>query len=195
MPVGETDCVGWEVELMNASLRLASSASSPYAVAKFDSIEASPGQVRRGISSFTDNIYPEGRRLRQLLHRERDPVGFRLAGKTVDPDNACGLKVAVQATTYQDTDEVPVSPGHATDAGKGSHPGREFDTRIKRRTPWHSARPDDERRFALALYAIARLRGQAEAFAGKSFEVRQLAVSRREQTRQGRSGGAAVHHR
>ncbi len=44
-------------------------------------------------------------RLHHLLQR-RHPVGLT-AGKTVDPDNACGLKVSVQTTTTEDTDDVP----------------------------------------------------------------------------------------
>jgi len=41
------------------------------------------------------------------------------AGKpTIDPDNACGLKVAVQSTTEEDTNEVPAKSAACVAAGK-----------------------------------------------------------------------------
>src|SRR5437899_11145262 len=40
------------------------------------------------------------------------------AGKTVDPDNACGLTVSVQSTTTEQTDELPAKSKACTKAGK-----------------------------------------------------------------------------
>lgn len=40
------------------------------------------------------------------------------AGKPVDPNDACGKKVAVQSTTVQETDELPAKSKACTDAGK-----------------------------------------------------------------------------
>ena len=39
-------------------------------------------------------------------------------GTPVDPANACGKKVAVQATTVQETDELPAKSKACTDGGK-----------------------------------------------------------------------------
>ena len=39
-------------------------------------------------------------------------------GAPVDPNNACGKKVAVQATTTEETDELPAKSKACTDAGK-----------------------------------------------------------------------------
>ncbi len=39
-------------------------------------------------------------------------------GTPVDPNNACGKKVAVQATTTEETDELPAKSKACTDAGK-----------------------------------------------------------------------------
>lgn len=39
-------------------------------------------------------------------------------GAGINPTDACGKKVAVQATTYQDTDELPAKSKACTDAGK-----------------------------------------------------------------------------
>ena len=57
----------------------------------------------------------EGRRLRHLLHR-RHPVGVEGDNPSVDPDNACGKKVAVQTGTVQDTDDL-AGPAEEVDAG------------------------------------------------------------------------------
>ena len=58
------------------------------------------------MSSFTDTVERE----KQVDFVNYYTAGIQWAspkGNDVDPDNACGLKVAVQATTYEDTDEVP----------------------------------------------------------------------------------------
>ena len=39
-------------------------------------------------------------------------------GQPVDPNNACGKRVAVQATTVEDTDEVPAKSAACVAAGK-----------------------------------------------------------------------------
>lgn len=39
-------------------------------------------------------------------------------GTPIDPNDACGKRVAVQATTYQETDELPAKSKACTDAGK-----------------------------------------------------------------------------
>ncbi|WP_341267310.1 ABC transporter substrate-binding protein [Gordonia malaquae] len=64
------------------------------------------GTFHMGMSSFTDSLERE---------KEVDFVTYFSAGvqwatkegREIDPDNACGLRVGVQATTVEDTDEVP----------------------------------------------------------------------------------------
>ncbi len=45
-------------------------------------------------------------------------MGQRPKGSDIGPDNACGKKVAVQATTTQEVDELPARSKTCTDAGK-----------------------------------------------------------------------------
>jgi polar amino acid transport system substrate-binding protein len=120
--------IGWEVELADAvGAKLGVKVS--YAVSKFDNIIPSitGGRYDMGMSSFTDTTERE---------KQVDFVNYYSAGimwaspkdKTVDPDNACGLKVGVQATTYEDTDEVPAKSKACTDAGKPAIQKFKYDT-------------------------------------------------------------------
>ena len=49
-------------------------------------------------------------------------------GNDVDPDNACGLKVAVQTATFEDTDDVPAKSDACVAAGKPLIDKLKFDT-------------------------------------------------------------------
>ena len=69
------------------------------------------------MSSFTDNKTREA----QVDFVNYYNAGIQWAapaGKTVDPDNACGLKVAVQTATTEDTDDLPAKSKACTAAGK-----------------------------------------------------------------------------
>ena len=48
----------------------------------------------------------------------RASCGRSRPGADIDPNNACGKKVAVQATTTEETDELPAKSKACTDAGK-----------------------------------------------------------------------------
>ena len=50
------------------------------------------------------------------------------AGKDVDPDDACGLTVAVQRTTVSDQEDVPARSKACTDAGKPAIEKVQFDS-------------------------------------------------------------------
>lgn len=112
--------IGWEVELANA-IAAKLGLKAQYEVAKFDNIIPSitGGRYDMGMSSFTDTTERE----KQVDFVNYYSAGIEWAspkGKTVDPDNACGLKVGVQSTTYEDTDEVPAKSKACTDAGKAA---------------------------------------------------------------------------
>ncbi|HYO19967.1 MAG TPA: transporter substrate-binding domain-containing protein, partial [Dermatophilaceae bacterium] len=110
--------VGWTIEMGDA---IASKLGlrADYQIARFENIIPGivGGKIDVGESSFTDTAVRE---------KQVDFVNYYVAGiqwasatgKTVDPDNACGLKVAVQATTYQDTVEVPAKSAACIKAGK-----------------------------------------------------------------------------
>lgn len=109
---------GWGVtlaEAVSAKLGL----EPKWEILGFDSIipRIQEGALNMGSSSFTDNVERQ---------KSVDFVDFLNAGtqwasakgEDVDPDDACGLVVSVQAGTVQDTDELPAKSQACTDAGK-----------------------------------------------------------------------------
>lgn len=110
--------VGWGVELADAvSGKLG--LTPKWEIMGFDSIipRIQESGLDMGSSSFTDTVERQA---------SVDFVNFLNAGSQwaapvgsdVDPNNACGLTIAVQATTVQDTDEMPARSKECTDAGK-----------------------------------------------------------------------------
>lgn len=108
---------GWGVELAEAvSAKLG--LEPEWEILGFDSIipRIQEGALDMGSSSFTDTVERQ---------QSVDFVNFLNAGTQwaaavgadIDPDNACGLTVAVQATTVQDTDELPAKNQACIDAG------------------------------------------------------------------------------
>lgn len=110
--------VGFDVDLMDAIAQKLG-VKATYVESTFDNIipGITGGKYDIGVSSFTDN------KKRELTV---DFVTYFSAGsqwasgvsKTVDPDNACGLTVAVQTGTVQDTDDVPARSKKCVAAGK-----------------------------------------------------------------------------
>jgi len=122
------DPIGWDIEL--ASGIAAKLGLTPiFQVAKFDNIipSVAGGKADIGASSFTDTAEREA----QVDFVNYYNAGIQWAsatGKNVDPDNACGLKVAVQTATYEDTDEVPAKSDACVAAGKPPINKLKFDT-------------------------------------------------------------------
>ena len=162
---------GWEVELTNA-IAAKLGLKVDFAIAKFDNIIPSitGGKDDFGMSSFTDTTERE----KQVDFVNYYTAGIMWAsakGKTVDPDNACGLKVAVQATTYEDTDEVPAKSKACTDAGKPAIQGLRFDTQDAATNAVVLGQADAlSADSPVTLYAISKSSGKLQA-AGKAFEV------------------------
>jgi len=110
--------VGWEVDLLNA-LATKLGITATLQESNFDNIIPSVkgGKFNMGMSSFTDNKNREA----QVDFVNYYTAGIQWAapaGKTVDPDNACGLKVAVQATTVEETEDLPAKSKACVAAGK-----------------------------------------------------------------------------
>lgn len=110
--------VGWGVELATAvSDKLG--LDPKWEIMGFDSIipRIQEDGLDMGSSSFTDT---------KERQKSVDFVNFLNAGSQwaapvgsdVNPDDACGLIVAVQTGTVQDTDEMPAKSKECTDAGK-----------------------------------------------------------------------------
>ena len=110
--------VGFDVDLMDATAK-SLGLTTDYRQADFDKIvpAVKAGTFDVGMSSFTDNKERE---------KTDDFVDYFSAGilwaapkgHSVDPLNACGLTVSVQATTTEQTDELPALSKKCTTAGK-----------------------------------------------------------------------------
>jgi polar amino acid transport system substrate-binding protein len=110
--------VGWEVEFLDAVATKLGLTTS-YQESGFDNIIPSikGGKFDVGMSSFTDNKKREA----QVDFVNYYSAGFQWAsqaGKTVDPNNACGLKVIVQTGTTEETEDIPAKSKACTAAGK-----------------------------------------------------------------------------
>lgn len=112
------EIVGWNMDLAQAmadrlGLRL------DLSVSKFDNVlpNVVGGRQDIGMASFT---FTEERQ------KQVDFVNYYLAGsywvsltgRDIDPDNACGLKIAVQTGTTQDTQEIPERSQACMNQGK-----------------------------------------------------------------------------
>ncbi|MDT0223221.1 ABC transporter substrate-binding protein [Gordonia sp. AC31] len=122
--------IGYDVDLMNAVGKVLGLVPD-YKESQFDTIIPSvqAGTYQLGMSSFTDTLERE---------KQVDFVTYYSAGvqwaqasdndDEIDPDNACGLRVAVQTTTYEDTDEVPAKSAACVAAGKPAIDKVRFDS-------------------------------------------------------------------
>jgi polar amino acid transport system substrate-binding protein len=110
--------IGWDIDLFNAaSEKLGVKAN--YNIAGFDTIipAITGGKYDAGVSSFTDNTDRE-KTVDFVNYYSAGILWASQAGKTVDPDNACGLKVAVETGTVEETDDVPGRSKACVAAGK-----------------------------------------------------------------------------
>ncbi|OUC76189.1 ABC transporter substrate-binding protein [Gordonia lacunae] len=122
--------VGYDVDLMNAVGKVLGLVPD-YKESQFDTIIPSiqAGTYQVGMSSFTDTLERE----KQVDFVTYYSAGVQWAQATdndddIDPDNACGLRVAVQTTTYEDTDEVPAKSAACIAAGKTAIDKVRFDS-------------------------------------------------------------------
>ncbi|MEO6886296.1 MAG: ABC transporter substrate-binding protein [Jatrophihabitantaceae bacterium] len=110
--------VGFDVDLLDAVAKVLGLTTS-YQQAEFDKIipAVTAGTYDMGMSSFTDNKTRE-KTVDFVTYFSAGILWASPTGKTVDPNNACGLKVAVQTTTVEDTDEIPAKSKACVAAGK-----------------------------------------------------------------------------
>lgn len=110
--------IGWEVDLGNA-MAAKLGLTTEYQISGFDKIlpSVTGGTYDIGLSSFTDNAERE-KVVDFVNYYEAGIQWAQPIGGNVDPANACGLTVAVQATTYEETDELPAKSKECVDAGK-----------------------------------------------------------------------------
>ncbi|EME21853.1 ABC transporter substrate-binding protein [Rhodococcus triatomae] len=110
--------VGFDVDLMEAVTSVLG-LRAEFVQADFDKIipAVQAGTFDLGMSSFTDTV----ERQKSVDFVDYYMAGVQWAqqtGEAVDPGDACGLRVGVQTTTYEDIDEVPAKSDACVAAGK-----------------------------------------------------------------------------
>lgn len=109
---------GWAVQLTDAvSAKLG--LEPKWEQLAFDSIlpRIEEGALNIGSSSFTDNLERQAT-VDFVNYLNAGSQWAAAAGETVDPNNACGLVIAVQTGTVQHTDELPAKSDACVAAGK-----------------------------------------------------------------------------
>ena len=110
--------VGFDVDLMNA-VAATLGLTAEYREADFAKIIPSiqGGTFNVGMSSFTDTKERE-QTVDFVTYGSAGILWAQRPDNPIDPSNACGKKVAVQATTTEETEELPAKSKACTDAGK-----------------------------------------------------------------------------
>ncbi|MGY4709045.1 ABC transporter substrate-binding protein [Mycolicibacterium sp. CBM1] len=110
--------VGFDVDLMNA-IASTLGLTAEYRESDFAKIIPSiqGGTYNVGMSSFTDTKERQAS-VDFVDYFNAGILWAQRPGSPIDPKNACGKKVAVQATTTEETDELPAKSKACTDAGK-----------------------------------------------------------------------------
>ncbi|MBV9639506.1 MAG: ABC transporter substrate-binding protein [Mycobacteriaceae bacterium] len=119
--------VGFDVDLMNAVASVLG-VSPDYRESDFDKIIPSitGGTYDVGMSSFTDTKQRE-QTVDFVTYFSAGTLWAQRPGAPIDPNGACGLRVAVQSTTIQDTQEIPAKSDACVKAGKPPINKEKFD--------------------------------------------------------------------
>ncbi|MFL0580260.1 ABC transporter substrate-binding protein [Dietzia sp. 179-F 9C3 NHS] len=128
------------------------------------------GTMDMGASSFTVN----DERLKTVDFVTYFEAGIQwasAAGKDVDPDDACGLTVAVQRTTVSDQEDVPARSKACTDAGKPAIEKVQFDSQDEASTAVALGKVDAMSADSpISAYAVKQSEGKMQ-LAGDVFDA------------------------
>jgi polar amino acid transport system substrate-binding protein len=110
--------VGFDIDLMQAVAK-ALGLTVDYRESDFSKIipSVTGGPFDVGMSAITDTKERE-QTADFVTYFSAGILWAQKPGAGIDPNNACGKKVAVQATTTEETDELPAKSKACTDAGK-----------------------------------------------------------------------------
>lgn len=110
--------VGFDVDLLDATAKVLG-LGTDYRQAAFEKIIPSvqAGTYDIGMSSFTDTRERE-KTVDFVTYFNAGILWAARAGKSVDPNNACGLTVSVQSNTTEQQDQLPALSKACTKAGK-----------------------------------------------------------------------------
>ncbi len=156
--------IGYDVDLMKAIAQVLG-LRAKFFESDFDKIipALQSGTYDVGMSSFTDSKERE----KQVDFVTYYSAGVQWAQRTggkVDPDNACGLRVGVQSTTVQDTDEVPAKSAACVKAGKPAIIKMKFDSQDQAVNALLLGQVDAiSADSPVTAYAIKKTQGQLEA--------------------------------
>ncbi len=163
--------VGWDIDLFNAVAKKLG-VKAVYNIAGFDTIipKIVNGQYDVGVSSFTDTTDRE-KQVNFVDYYSAGILWASPAGKTVDPNNACGLKVAVETGTVEQEDDVPGKSTACTKAGKKAIQILKYDTQTQANNAVILGQADAMSADSpITAYAVAQSGGKMQV-AGTSFEV------------------------
>ncbi|MCB0931065.1 MAG: ABC transporter substrate-binding protein [Mycobacterium sp.] len=163
--------VGFDVDLMNA-VASTMGLTADFRESDFAKIIPSiqQGTYNVGMSSFTDTK----ERQKSVDFVDYFSAGILWAqrpGAPIDPNDACGKKVAVQATTTEETDELPAKSKKCVDAGKPEIEIVKFDSQDAATNAVILGQADAMSADSpVTAYAIKQSNGKLEA-AGEIFEA------------------------
>jgi polar amino acid transport system substrate-binding protein len=163
--------VGWDIDLFNAVAKKLG-VKAVYNIADFDTIipKIVNGQLDVGVSSFTDTAARE-KQVNFVDYYSAGILWASPAGKTVDPNNACGLKVAVETGTVEQEDDVPGKSTACVKAGKKPIQILKYATQTAATNAVVLGQADAMSADSpITAYAVAQSGGKLQA-AGTSFEV------------------------
>jgi polar amino acid transport system substrate-binding protein len=163
--------IGWEVELMDAAAAKLG-LKTEYQQAKFDNILPGllGGKYALGLSSFFDTKERE-QQVDMVNYYTAGIQWASAAGKDVDPDNACGLTLAVQNGTTEALDDAPAKSKACTDAGKPEITILGYDTQDEATAAVTLGRADAlSADSPVTQYAVAQSKGKLQ-LAGDVYDI------------------------
>ena len=162
--------IGWEIELASA-IAAKLGLTAEISQASFDNIIPSVvgAKFAMGISSFTDTAERE-QQVDFVNYFNAGNLWATASGKSVDPDNACGLTVAAMTGGTQVTDELPTRSAQCVAAGKAPLEILQFDDNGAATNAAILGKADAVSADSpVTLYAIAQSKGKL-VVAGKTFD-------------------------
>jgi polar amino acid transport system substrate-binding protein len=162
--------VGFDVDLMNAVASVLG-VTPEYRESDFEKIIPSitGATYDVGMSSFTDTKERE-QTVDFVTYFSAGTLWAQRFGAPIDPNNACGLSVAVQSTTIQDTQEIPAKSQACVKAGKPPINTQKFDRQDDATTALVLGKVDAMSADSpVTAYAIKQSGGKIEA-AGQIFD-------------------------
>lgn len=162
--------IGFDVDLMNA-IAATLGLTPEYRASLFDKIIPSVqgGNYNVGMSSFTDSKKRE-EQVDFVNYFSAGSAWAQKVGAGINPDDACGKKVAVQTATVQDTEEMPARNQKCAETGKPAINVIKFDDQTAATSAVMLGQADAMSADSpVTAYAIKQSNGKLEA-AGEIFD-------------------------